>query len=172
MGERIPNWITESNNPERWAARIYADTVDVDGCWVWTKGRDRKGYGRFSAHIDGVRRLFSAHRAAWLALRGPIPYPLVPDHLCRNRACCNPDHMELVTIRVNTQRAALVGTMGAPRRGCRVHGYEDGYLFRPAGTPYETWICRVCKRRRSAEYKQRRRVTRGISTKIRPALPG
>lgn len=71
--------------------------VDEHGCWVWQRSMSQ-GYGRCA---DGT----GAHRVFWERSRGPIPQDLEIDHLCRNRACVNPDHMELVTHRENMQRS-------------------------------------------------------------------
>jgi hypothetical protein len=69
-------------------------------CWVWQAHLDRDGYGRFSMY--GVGR--AAHRVAYEATRGPVPEGLTLDHLCRNRACVNPLHLEAVSHKVNVNR--------------------------------------------------------------------
>jgi hypothetical protein len=79
-------------------------TVSESGCWLWTGEMNRNGYGRVRS--DGKRVM--AHRRAWELLRGPIPTGLVLDHLCRNRHCCNPAHLEPVTVRENTLRGEAV----------------------------------------------------------------
>lgn len=72
-----------------------------DGCWIYT-GNLRRGYGRVSA---GKGRDFIAHRYAYLELVGPVPEGLTLDHLCRDRRCVNPAHLEPVTIEENLRRA-------------------------------------------------------------------
>jgi hypothetical protein len=69
-------------------------------CWVWLLYRDRDGYGIVT--LDGKRR--KAHRVNYEAKYGPIPEGLVTDHLCANRSCVNPDHVEPVTNAVNIRR--------------------------------------------------------------------
>jgi hypothetical protein len=69
-------------------------TVDpVSGCWNWNGSLNSNGYGKFKAG----GRMFYAHRAAYARANGPIPRGLSIDHVCRNRRCCNPDHLEAAT---------------------------------------------------------------------------
>jgi len=77
--------------------------VDERGCWVWQRSRMGHGYGRLKR--GGI--WLSAHRYYYELLVGPIPAGLTIDHLCRNRACVNPDHMEPVTLAENQRRAGL-----------------------------------------------------------------
>ncbi len=71
-----------------------------DGCWIWKASCYRNGYGQF--YYEG--RLQPAHRVSWQLYRGPIPESLTIDHLCRTKLCMNPEHLEPVTMRVNSQR--------------------------------------------------------------------
>jgi len=75
--------------------RILANRVidQATGCWNWQRPLDRDGYGSISVAGAKVR----VHRAAYEAFVAPIPVGMVIDHLCRNRACVNPDHLEPVT---------------------------------------------------------------------------
>jgi hypothetical protein len=76
-------------------------------CWEWTGAKDQHGYGRF-----GIRRKNRrAHVVAWVIENGPISEGLELDHLCRNRSCVRPDHMELVSHRENLIR----GDISRPR---------------------------------------------------------
>lgn len=78
---------------------------DFSGCWLWTGHRGSGGYGRFRLN----HRERPAHRAAYELLVGPVPDGLVLDHLCRNRGCVNPAHLESVTPRENILRAIPPG---------------------------------------------------------------
>lgn len=87
---------------ERLWRRIDA-TVGPAACWPWGGARTAAGYGVLGRGRRG-EGLAYAHRVAYESRRGPIPEGLQIDHLCRNRACCNPAHMEAVTQRVNIAR--------------------------------------------------------------------
>lgn len=72
-------------------------------CWVW-EGELRSGYGRMK--ING--KPISAHRYSYELANGSIPVGLELDHLCRNRACTNPDHLEPVTHSENVRRGWVI----------------------------------------------------------------
>lgn len=91
---------------------------DRDACWEWTKGTT-KGYGRIYIGCDmfGSKIHVYAHRYSWRLHNGPIPDELEIDHTCRNRACVNPLHLELVTGDENKVRE------GARKTHC-IHGHR------------------------------------------------
>lgn len=69
-------------------------------CWPWVGSCDGKRYGKFWLN----RRMYMAHRIAYFLWVGPIERGMEIDHLCRNRACCNPEHLEKVTSKENKDR--------------------------------------------------------------------
>lgn len=84
--------------------RVFAQLVeDADtGCWVW-QGAVRNGYG-----VVGMgQAVVYVHRWVYEHLVAPIPAGLVSDHLCVNRLCANPQHVEIVTRAINNQRGGL-----------------------------------------------------------------
>jgi hypothetical protein len=123
----------------------FVDKTDASGCWVWTGGKDWDGYGIFTAQTRRTRR---AHRWSYEHEVGPIPNGLVLDHLCRNRSCVNPDHLEPVTSRVNTFRGCTPATENAAKTHCK-----RGHSLGPDGNVRISngqRICRECDRLRMA----------------------
>lgn len=77
-----------------------------DECWPWLGYVNKKtGYGAIREGVFGSRLLYT-HRVAWESLRGPIPPGMTVDHLVGQRNCCNPDHMEIVSLAENGRRGA------------------------------------------------------------------
>lgn len=109
---------------------------DENGCWFWT-GALQKGYGR----IRLGRRLEWAHRVAYRVWRGPIDAESI-DHLCRHRACINPDHLEQVSKAANTMRGESFGPVNAAKTHCkRGHEFTPDNTFRWRNSR----ICRACR---------------------------
>ncbi len=117
----------------------------VTGCHEWVAYRGRDGYGRYS--VGG--QMVLAHRVAYEEVVGPIPDGLVSDHLCRNRGCVNPDHIEPVTHRENVLRGF------APRVVLHRAGHcQRGHTNIAIHTSGRR-ICRTCDAFRHQRVRQR-----------------
>ncbi len=114
-----------------------------DACWTWPGKLRRDGYAR--TFYEG--RWDSVHRLAYLIRRGHLPSSdLDIDHLCRNRACFNPAHLEVVTPRTNVLRGVSIQAQNARKTHC-VHGHEftvENTERRPNGHR----ACRACAKAR------------------------
>lgn len=130
---------------DRISARI---SVDANGCWVYPS-LNENGYGIIGEGLRGGRKV-RTHRVMFEAFRGEIPVGLVLDHLCRNRACCNPDHLDPVTPGVNVLR----GVRKTEQTTCK-----HGHPFTPDNTRVTARqrVCKACAKRRSDAYLSRRR---------------
>lgn len=81
-------------------ARLWSKVERGDDCWLYRGNLNTNGYGR--ARRNGAT--IAAHRYVYELMVGPIPAGLTLDHLCRTRACCNPAHLEAVTLKENIRR--------------------------------------------------------------------
>lgn len=110
--------------------------VDENGCWIWQREIDTKGYGM--ARLRGGKKVKRAHRLVYEQNIGPIPPGLELDHLCRVRSCVNPEHLEPVTHRENVRRA-----VADPSHCLRGHEYTPENIYAP---PRGGRVCRTCRR--------------------------
>lgn len=115
-------------------------------CWIWlgclkkASGSNLGGYSL--AYCPDIKKPGVFHRYAYRLWKGPIPDGLQIDHLCRNRACVNPSHLEAVTGKENQRRASLFVTH------CPLgHPYNEENTYFKYG--YRK-ICRTCHREREA----------------------
>jgi hypothetical protein len=123
-------------------------SVDANGCWNWGLTIDNQGYGR----IGLKQKKGLAHRIAYQELVGPIPDGLVLDHLCRNRKCCNPSHLEPVSNRENILRGTSQSAINSAKVCC-----TNGHEFDAGNTRYDKLgkrHCRKCCAIRSAKYQK------------------
>lgn len=125
-------------------------------CKVFEGSIVDSGYGRI--YGGGRHKYRLAHRVAWEAANGPIPEGMQIDHLCRNRACVNPDHLEPVTSRINTLRGVSPAAKNVHKTHClRGHPLsgENLYVDRKGKRS-----CRVCKRAAEKRYRAKNKAAK------------
>lgn len=120
---------------ERQVARLL-DHIDVGLCWEWTRSIT-DGYGKTT--IGG--KTYRVHRLVWTLLVGPLDAAIVLDHLCRNRRCCNPDHLEPIDSPENTRRGRVARQVVCRRAG---HPLSDKDRTPSTGRRF----CRACANER------------------------
>jgi hypothetical protein len=119
--------------------------ADESGCWIFGGAVDSGGYGMIRMGALNIR----AHRVTYEAVNGPVPADLHVDHLCRVRACCNPEHLEAIAVKANTWDRAFWAS-GFPKATHCPRGHEktdENTYRRPDGKGTN---CLACVRRRSA----------------------
>jgi len=132
-----------------------ADSSNPNSCWEWVGAKSSAGYGQMTLTNDGVRRKEYAHRLSYREFVGQIASNKEIDHLCRNRSCVNPTHLEAVTRKVNNARGEspsaknlrkMYCPQGHPYAGSNLCVSKEGHRF-----------CRTCKNLRHKLWLRKKR---------------
>ena len=116
-------------------------------CHIFLGSKSKKGYGQICLN----HRMMPTHRYIWERDVGPIPSGMMIDHQCRNRACCNVDHLRVVTPKINASENVVRQTITHCPQG---HPYDkDNTGYKKSGT----LVCKECDRCRSREYQRKKR---------------
>lgn len=124
------------NGKDSFDAYFWGNVYKSNSCWLWVGHTNKDGYGRLWMN----KRLTMAHRVS-LSLAGVvIPKDKEIDHLCRNRNCVNPQHLEIVTHKTNMER----GVSRCSKKTCckRGHPLSGNNLV---VNPDKSRQCRICK---------------------------
>lgn len=131
---------------------------DETQCWEWVGGKISAGYGAF--HPEKNKTIL-AHRWSYEQAKGKIPDGLHIDHLCRNRSCVNPDHLEAVTNQENLSRGYGYRLRNGMSDSCkRGHKYTPENTYRNPNRDSDI-RCREC-----ARIRDKKRVPRNRKKKL------
>ncbi len=128
--------------------KFWSRVKKSNNCWEWTATLDGRGYGK----CYWKHKQLSSHIISYQLMVGDVPEGLELDHLCRNKKCVNPDHLEAVTHRENMLRGFAPSAIHARKTHCPQGHLYNGINLITYGTNRK---CRICKNATQRKYKKR-----------------
>jgi hypothetical protein len=158
---------TAYTDPELWNSRPVPARVSErastnytfgdNGCHISAYSKNRDGYAQIGWREKGTVCVVTAHRAAWVGARGPIPAGLTVDHMCRTRACVNVHHLRLLTHFENSRRNR---GRDFPLGQCQ-HGHDNKHLRTyPKAGGKTTVACSLCRSQRAQRFNRVKQAKR------------
>lgn len=126
---------------------------DLGRCWLWT-GAAKSGGNRKYGRVAFMGRMRPVHQVSYELVKGTLPVGHVPDHLCKNEICVNPDHLEAVTHRENNRRSESPSALNARKTLCpKGHALAGKNLYVHSGKR----SCKICRALAAARHRAKRR---------------
>ena len=136
------------------------DTKGV--CWEWCGTKSTDGYGMFFLN----KKMRSAHRISYELFKDDIPQGLVIDHLCRNRKCVNPNHLDIVTNQENCIRGLTgkINNHNKRKTQCpKGHKLEGDNLLPHILKNYGFRQCKTCHYQRESNSRKKKRGLKNLT---------
>jgi hypothetical protein len=138
--------------------RFWSKVIRItDSCWIWKGALKDDGYAQFWISNQHPPHQEYIHRFVYEITKGSIPDGLAIDHLCRNRACPNPDHLEAVSSKENVLRGIGITAVNSRKTHCK-HGHlltaENIYVYDKGR------VCKLCLKDREKQYKMKELIAR------------
>lgn len=144
-----------SNTLER---RFYENVNKTETCWIWTGWKNKRGYG--SLHTGPKKKQERAHRISVVLSGREIPEGMYVDHICKNPSCVNPDHLRVVTPRVNAlENSEAPSAKNAKRTHCmKGHELTPDNVNKKLYGMYGWRHCRTCQMVRASEKRKQEKL--------------